>query len=111
MAPRVIGERSAELGWVARRRSEEHTSELQSQFHLVCRRLLEKKKAARLPTLYGIRGMVEAGALMSYCANDSDLFRRACYYADKFFRVTKLFFQSYGHPPDLHSFPTRRSSD
>src|SRR6267143_6305616 len=29
--------------WRARR-SEEHTSELQSQFHLVCRLLLEKKK-------------------------------------------------------------------
>src|SRR5689334_24742648 len=28
----------------ARNRSEEHTSELQSQFHLVCRLLLEKKK-------------------------------------------------------------------
>src|SRR5438309_4576106 len=28
------------------RRSEEHTSELQSQFHLVCRLLLEKKKKA-----------------------------------------------------------------
>src|SRR5438309_4169096 len=28
-----------------RRRSEEHTSELQSQFHLVCRLLLEKKNA------------------------------------------------------------------
>src|SRR5689334_24346746 len=27
-----------------RPRSEEHTSELQSQFHLVCRLLLEKKK-------------------------------------------------------------------
>src|SRR5689334_24277607 len=27
-----------------RQRSEEHTSELQSQFHLVCRLLLEKKK-------------------------------------------------------------------
>src|SRR5689334_23659964 len=27
-----------------KRRSEEHTSELQSQFHLVCRLLLEKKK-------------------------------------------------------------------
>src|SRR5689334_24151501 len=26
-------------------RSEEHTSELQSQFHLVCRLLLEKKKS------------------------------------------------------------------
>src|SRR5438309_5457915 len=30
-------------------RSEEHTSELQSQFHLVCRLLLEKKKAERGP--------------------------------------------------------------
>src|SRR5438309_3870858 len=29
---------------VADLRSEEHTSELQSQFHLVCRLLLEKKK-------------------------------------------------------------------
>src|SRR5438309_9162006 len=28
-------------------RSEEHTSELQSQFHLVCRLLLEKKKINR----------------------------------------------------------------
>src|SRR5689334_24432693 len=28
----------------SRPRSEEHTSELQSQFHLVCRLLLEKKK-------------------------------------------------------------------
>src|SRR5438309_2939809 len=35
------------LGVAAQRRkcrSEEHTSELQSQFHLVCRLLLEKKK-------------------------------------------------------------------
>src|SRR5205809_4239343 len=31
-------------GWVERhRRSEEHTSELQSRLHLVCRLLLEKK--------------------------------------------------------------------
>src|SRR5438309_8383149 len=29
-------------------RSEEHTSELQSQFHLVCRLLLEKKKNIQL---------------------------------------------------------------
>src|SRR6266481_7535581 len=39
----------AYLGSLAKRRfaasrSEEHTSELQSQFHLVCRLLLEKKK-------------------------------------------------------------------
>src|SRR5712692_7339667 len=30
------------------RRSEEHTSELQSQFHLVCRLLLEKKKKIQI---------------------------------------------------------------
>src|SRR2546429_4476942 len=30
--------------WVANNRSEEHTSELQSRLHLVCRLLLEKKK-------------------------------------------------------------------
>src|SRR5688572_30886504 len=33
-----------EFGAAARRRSEEHTSELQSQSNLVCRLLLEKKK-------------------------------------------------------------------
>src|SRR6266481_6607313 len=31
-------------------RSEEHTSELQSQFHLVCRLLLEKKKKKAIKT-------------------------------------------------------------
>src|SRR5689334_24059373 len=35
----------------ARIRSEEHTSELQSQFHLVCRRLLEKKKMLTMTNL------------------------------------------------------------
>jgi len=45
--------------------------------------------AARLPTMYGIRGMVEAGGLMSYGANYSDLFRRAGYYADKILRGAK----------------------
>src|SRR2546429_5742731 len=30
--------------WGGHRRSEEHTSELQSRLHLVCRLLLEKKK-------------------------------------------------------------------
>src|SRR5689334_24796403 len=32
---------------IAAARSEEHTSELQSQFHLVCRLLLEKKNRRR----------------------------------------------------------------
>src|SRR5438309_2526546 len=34
------------LARLPKSRSEEHTSELQSQFHLVCRLLLEKKKKA-----------------------------------------------------------------
>src|SRR5689334_24297669 len=39
-------------------RSEEHTSELQSQFHLVCRLLLEKKKKEKKETeeVKNIRG-------------------------------------------------------
>src|SRR5438309_6358446 len=42
-APLEVRERFAHaVGEVPR--SEEHTSELQSQFHLVCRLLLEKKK-------------------------------------------------------------------
>jgi putative ABC transport system substrate-binding protein len=45
--------------------------------------------AARLPTMYGVRGMVEAGGLISYAANYSDLFRRASYYADKILRGAK----------------------
>src|SRR5207253_8067913 len=36
--------------WISRSRSEEHTSELQSRGHLVCRLLLEKKKYKHSPT-------------------------------------------------------------
>src|SRR5258708_25696684 len=35
--------------WIWNRRSEEHTSELQSPDHLVCRLLLEKKKRKKMP--------------------------------------------------------------
>src|SRR2546427_7981143 len=36
--------RGRDAGWPSESRSEEHTSELQSQSNLVCRLLLEKKK-------------------------------------------------------------------
>src|SRR5689334_24029205 len=39
-----VDERPMRKHLVEELRSEEHTSELQSQFHLVCRLLLEKKK-------------------------------------------------------------------
>src|SRR5687768_17809921 len=35
------------LHWIADKRSEEHTSELQSRLHLVCRLLLEKKNTTQ----------------------------------------------------------------
>src|SRR2546422_5240667 len=37
--------------WIEPARSEEHTSELQSRLHLVCRLLLEKKKKKKVITL------------------------------------------------------------
>src|SRR2546422_8216299 len=37
---------------VLRWRSEEHTSELQSRLHLVCRLLLEKKKTTRVAQIH-----------------------------------------------------------
>src|SRR2546427_8979957 len=42
--PREVPASELERVWPARPRSEEHTSELQSQSNLVCRLLLEKKK-------------------------------------------------------------------
>jgi putative ABC transport system substrate-binding protein len=39
--------------------------------------------AARLPTMYGPREHVDAGGLMSYGPNFSDLYRRAADYVDK----------------------------
>src|SRR6266508_5013310 len=49
IAGQVIGRATYQPGWrwtqhVGPTRSEEHTSELQSRGHLVCRLLLEKKK-------------------------------------------------------------------
>jgi putative ABC transport system substrate-binding protein len=45
--------------------------------------------AARLPTMHGVREYVEAGGVMSYGADYSDLFRRAGDYVDKIFRGAK----------------------
>src|SRR2546427_3117052 len=45
----ACGDPGADARRRARRRSEEHTSELQSQSNLVCRLLLEKKKTKHSP--------------------------------------------------------------
>src|SRR3989449_9452077 len=53
-------EQAVSLFWLSLRvdpaeRSEEHTSELQSRLHLVCRLLLEKKKKKRQHCYYVVR--------------------------------------------------------
>src|SRR3712207_6983320 len=50
-AAEAVARRAAPAPPGARRRSEEHTSELQSRQYLVCRLLLEKKKKASPETL------------------------------------------------------------
>jgi putative ABC transport system substrate-binding protein len=44
---------------------------------------------ARLPTMHGLRDLVEAGGLMSYAANFPDLFRRTAGLVDKILRGVK----------------------
>src|SRR2546422_7497733 len=48
-------------GGILRTRSEEHTSELQSRLHLVCRLLLEKKKNTSETKTMSVRNDDEAG--------------------------------------------------
>src|SRR5689334_23989899 len=49
-------------------RSEEHTSELQSQFHLVCRLLLEKKKKPELANTR-LKLIDRPGSFRVFCTN------------------------------------------
>src|SRR2546430_4771042 len=51
--------------WLVAERSEEHTSELQSQSNLVCRLLLEKKKTNKPPILQGT--MMEVISSLTVC--------------------------------------------
>src|SRR5689334_23509615 len=52
-------------------RSEEHTSELQSQFHLVCRLLLEKKKMCSTSMLRHCIRVLRRSPLRSATSSDS----------------------------------------
>src|SRR5689334_23543836 len=56
--PRPLRE-AAEPRAGAVERSEEHTSELQSQFHLVCRLLLEKKKISGVDSCIQLNAMTK----------------------------------------------------
>ena len=51
--------------------------------------ILQTVMEERLPTVFGFREFVEAGGLMSYGANFSDLFSRAAEFVDKILRGAK----------------------
>src|SRR5258708_31746041 len=53
-------------GRIERARSEEHTSELQSPDHLVCRLLLEKKKKIRAAISTGEKYLIASGVCASF---------------------------------------------
>src|SRR5439155_214732 len=90
-------------------RSEEHTSELQSRGHIVCRLLLEKKKSERRSAkpcsawLGRIWSALYPADSMVVAADNHVSLQPTI--------LSSFFFYSYAHNRDLHSFPTRRSSD
>jgi putative ABC transport system substrate-binding protein len=51
--------------------------------------ILELAVKSRLPVVYGARGFVEAGGLMSYGVDQADLDRRAVTYMDKILKGAK----------------------
>jgi putative ABC transport system substrate-binding protein len=53
------------------------------------RRLVDLAARNRLPGIYGLREYVDAGGLMSYGANQVDLFRSAATYVDKILKGAK----------------------
>jgi putative tryptophan/tyrosine transport system substrate-binding protein len=52
-------------------------------------RIVKLAATARLPAIYGFTESVEAGGLMSYAANLSDMYRRAATYVDKILKGAK----------------------
>jgi putative ABC transport system substrate-binding protein len=53
------------------------------------KRIADFATGQQLPSLYGLREFVSAGGLMSYGANNADLFRRAAGYIDKILKGAK----------------------
>src|SRR3990170_3127530 len=104
-------------GWasVARRprrpkaRSEEHTSELQSPDHLVCRLLLEKKKSGERGACPGARPVRPAAVCRTHGAMPlNDAIGRADglrYIACHHEQACTLFFFNYSRPPKFSPLP------
>ena len=53
------------------------------------RRIAELAAKRRLPAMYGVRGHVDAGGLMSYWAHQAELYHRVASYVDRILKGTK----------------------
>ncbi len=60
-----------------------------NMFNSERRRLVDLAAKNRLPAVYGVREVVDAGGLMAYGPNLADLYRRAATYVDKILRGAK----------------------
>src|SRR4051795_2987091 len=91
-------------------RSEEHTSELQSHSHLVCRLLLEKKKYAsgnaiiRMAVYLTCAVQVSHQCLPLLCLSPSAYSAHFC--IPTLVLLFFFFFLKNGAPPEFHSFPS-----
>ena len=74
---------------MARGRADALLTVSDSMFWLHRRRLTELEAKYRLPTMHGVRELVEAGSLMAYGPVQPDLFRRAAVYVDKILKGAK----------------------
>src|SRR6202035_1494314 len=90
-------------------RSEEHTSELQSQFHLVCRLLLEKKTLFVLRAAGADRSAgAAAGGARRGCGLGEDMVSRVGdLQLDRLSHSVNFFFKETG-PPRLYLLPLPR---
>src|SRR6202046_5004080 len=97
------------LGNISEVRSEEHTSELQSRFDLVCRLLLEKKKNKKKVELIYIAPavchlIVQSHDAVASCASSTTsnicIFTACCSYLFFFF-----FFLNDPAPPEIYPLP------
>jgi ABC-type uncharacterized transport system substrate-binding protein len=52
-------------------------------------RIADLAAKRRLPTMHGVRGYVDAGGLISYWANQADLYRRGASYVDRILKGAK----------------------
>jgi putative ABC transport system substrate-binding protein len=86
---RTAAELEGAFATMARARAQAVLVLASADFTVARQRLAGLAVKYRLPTVFQVRDDVEAGGLMSYAADFSDLFRRSAIYVDKILKGTK----------------------